>query len=96
MPFIYATGVASATLHAPTVAVFHPILARSPLLRADCRWPCNDKGIAASAQTVAARATSVSRDHAAGAMKVGKTLRPTELLIFGNPQGGTPTAATTA
>lgn len=29
-------------------------------------------------------------DHAEGAKKVGKTLRPTELLIFGNPQGGTP------
>ena len=29
-------------------------------------------------------------DHAAGAKKVGKTLRPTELLIFGNPQSGTP------
>lgn len=29
-------------------------------------------------------------DHAAGASKVGKALRPTELLIFGNPQGGTP------
>jgi uncharacterized protein (DUF302 family) len=29
-------------------------------------------------------------DHAAGAAKVGKKLRPTELLIFGNPQGGTP------
>lgn len=29
-------------------------------------------------------------DHAAGAAKVGKTLRPTEVLIFGNPQGGTP------
>lgn len=29
-------------------------------------------------------------DHAAGAQKVGKTLRPTELLVFGNPQGGTP------
>ena len=28
-------------------------------------------------------------DHAAGATKVGKNLRPTELLIFGNPQGGT-------
>lgn len=28
-------------------------------------------------------------DHAAGAAKVGKTLRPTEVLIFGNPQGGT-------
>ncbi|MEO5732287.1 MAG: DUF302 domain-containing protein [Rubrivivax sp.] len=29
-------------------------------------------------------------DHAAGAAKVDKILRPTELLIFGNPQGGTP------
>ena len=29
-------------------------------------------------------------DHAAGAAKIGKTLRPTELLIFGNPAGGTP------
>ncbi len=29
-------------------------------------------------------------DHAAGAIKIGKTLRPTEVLIFGSPQGGTP------
>lgn len=29
-------------------------------------------------------------DHAAGAATIGKTLRPTELLIFGNPKGGTP------
>jgi len=29
-------------------------------------------------------------DHAAGAKKIGKALRPTELLVFGNPQGGTP------
>jgi uncharacterized protein (DUF302 family) len=29
-------------------------------------------------------------DHAAGAQKIGRALRPTELLIFGNPQGGTP------
>lgn len=29
-------------------------------------------------------------DHAAGATSVGKTLRPTEVLIFGNAQGGTP------
>ena len=29
-------------------------------------------------------------DHAAGAARIGKTLRATELLIFGNPQGGTP------
>ena len=29
-------------------------------------------------------------DHAAGAKSVGKSLRPTELLIWGSPQGGTP------
>ncbi len=29
-------------------------------------------------------------DHAAGARSVGLTLRPTELLIFGNAKGGTP------
>lgn len=29
-------------------------------------------------------------DHAAGAASVSMTLRPTELLIFGNPRAGTP------
>lgn len=29
-------------------------------------------------------------DHAAGAAAVGMALRPTELLIFGNPKAGTP------
>ncbi len=29
-------------------------------------------------------------DHAAGAQKVGLSLRPTRLLIFGDPQAGTP------
>jgi uncharacterized protein (DUF302 family) len=29
-------------------------------------------------------------DHAAGAAKIGQTLRPSQLLIFGNPRGGTP------
>lgn len=29
-------------------------------------------------------------DHTAGAQRVGQTLRPTEVLIFGNPQAGTP------
>lgn len=29
-------------------------------------------------------------DHAAGAASVGMPLRPTELLIFGNPKAGTP------
>lgn len=29
-------------------------------------------------------------DHAAGAKEVGMSLRPTDLLIFGSPKGGTP------
>jgi uncharacterized protein (DUF302 family) len=29
-------------------------------------------------------------DHAAGAQRISKTLRPTEVLIWGSPQGGTP------
>ncbi len=29
-------------------------------------------------------------DHAAGAQRIGKVLRPTEVLIWGSPQGGTP------
>lgn len=29
-------------------------------------------------------------DHAAGAASIGEERRPTELLIFGNPKGGTP------
>ena len=29
-------------------------------------------------------------DHAAGAKQAGFDLRPTELLLFGNPRGGTP------
>ena len=29
-------------------------------------------------------------DHAEGAQKVGKKLRPTEIIIFGNPNVGTP------
>lgn len=29
-------------------------------------------------------------DHTAGAQSVGQTLRPTEVVVFGNPQVGTP------
>ena len=29
-------------------------------------------------------------DHAAGAAQVGLALRPTELILFGHPRGGTP------
>ncbi len=32
-------------------------------------------------------------DHAAGAQSVGLSLRPTHLVVFGNPRGGTPMMA---
>ena len=44
------------------------------------------------AAAVTARGISVMAriDHAAAATAVGMKLRPTEVLIFGNPQAGTP------
>jgi uncharacterized protein (DUF302 family) len=43
------------------------------------------------AEIRAQRMTVFARiDHAAGAAEVGLTLRPTELIIFGNARGGTP------
>jgi uncharacterized protein (DUF302 family) len=44
-----------------------------------------ETAIKAKGMTVFARI-----DHAAGAAAVGLTLRPTEVLIFGNARGGTP------
>ena len=44
-----------------------------------------DAAIKARGMTVFARI-----DHAAGATEVGLSLRPTELLVFGNAKGGTP------
>jgi uncharacterized protein (DUF302 family) len=44
-----------------------------------------EAAITARGMTVFARI-----DHAAGAAEVGLSLRPTELLIFGNAKGGTP------
>ena len=53
-----------------------------------------EKGVTAKGMQIFARI-----DHGGEAKKVGLTMRPTELLIFGNPKGGTalmvakPTAA---
>ncbi len=44
-----------------------------------------EKALLAKGMTVFARI-----NHAEGAKKVGKTLRPTELVIFGNPKVGAP------
>ena len=43
-----------------------------------------------AAVTAASNKIFARIDHAAGAQSVGKSLRPTELLIWGSPQGGTP------
>src|SRR5215469_4303412 len=44
------------------------------------------------AAAVTSRGISITAriDHAAAAAAVGMELRPTEVLIFGNPQAGTP------
>jgi uncharacterized protein (DUF302 family) len=44
------------------------------------------------ADAIAARGLTLFAriDHAAGAAAAGMTVRPTELLIFGNAKGGTP------
>ena len=44
------------------------------------------------AATIKARGMTVFAriDHAAGAAEAGLSLRPTELLVFGNAKGGTP------
>lgn len=44
-----------------------------------------EEGVRAMGMTVFARI-----DHAGGAATVGMELRPTEVLIFGNPKAGTP------
>ena len=44
----------------------------------------------AAAVTAHGMAVMARVDHAAAAAKVGLSLRPTEVLIFGNPKGGTP------
>jgi uncharacterized protein (DUF302 family) len=59
-----------------TIASAHPVKETIDRLAAE---------IASRGITVFARI-----DHAAGAASIGMNLRPTELLIFGNPKGGTP------
>jgi uncharacterized protein (DUF302 family) len=44
----------------------------------------------ADAATAAGLRIFLRLDHAAGATEVGMPLRPTQLLLFGNPRGGTP------
>src|ERR1700741_3476553 len=60
------------------------------LITLSSRYPARDTvqrllaALAKRNMTVCARI-----DHAAGAASAGLTLRPTEVVIFGNPKGGT-------
>lgn len=60
------------------IAIKSPVDAKTTMDRVEAQ--AKERGLAVFARI----------DHAAGAAKIGKTLRPTEVLIFGNPQGGTP------
>lgn len=60
------------------IAIKSPVDAKTTMDRVEAQ--AKERGLAIFARI----------DHAAGAAKIGKTLRPTEVLIFGNPQGGTP------
>lgn len=74
--FLRSTGLASAADGLVAVKSPHPV--KDTLDRFEA-------AVKAKGMNVFARI-----DHAAGAKKVNMELRPTELLIFGNPQGGTP------
>ena len=72
------------TLAAPAIAADGLIAVKSPYSAKETMTRLED-AVKARGLNVFARV-----DHAAGAAKIGKALRPTEVLIFGNPQGGTP------
>ena len=80
----FAVALVAATLVAPAFAADGLIATKSPYSAEETMTRLED--------TVKARGLNVFArvDHAAGAAKIGNTLRPTEVLIFGNAQGGTP------
>lgn len=73
------------------VLALHASAARAEVIRTPSPYPVKEtidrlEGLARErGLTVFGRV-----DHAAGAKRVGQELRPTELLIFGNPVTGTP------
>ena len=81
-----------------------PALIAAVVLIPSLAWTADDRMVAKkSAHSVAATLDRLSDvlktrgigitarvDHAAAAEKVGQTLKPTQLLIFGNPKLGTP------
>jgi uncharacterized protein (DUF302 family) len=60
------------------------------ILRASVHGPAETMDRLASAVTARGMAILARIDHAAAAAGAGQTLRPTAVLIFGNPKAGTP------
>jgi len=60
------------------------------VIRASSREPAATMERVMAAVTARGISVIARIDHAAAAAKVGLSLRPTELLIFGNPKAGTP------
>jgi uncharacterized protein (DUF302 family) len=60
------------------------------LVSVQSRVPANETLERLPAALASRKLTVFARvDHAAGAASVGLALRPTEMVIFGNPKGGT-------
>jgi uncharacterized protein (DUF302 family) len=68
-----------------------PAMAVDGLVTVPSSFPVKETIDRLEAALKGGNATIIARvDHAAGAVGAGLTLRPTELLIFGNPKAGTP------
>ena len=78
--------------YACIVCVFSaPVSAADGLIAVKSAHSAAETGTRLVAAIEARKLTLFARvDHAAGAKKIDKSLRPTEVFIFGNPNGGTP------
>lgn len=83
-PFRIMTALVLLTLSSISVAAEGLISLKSPYSPSETMQRI-EQAVSARELTVFAKI-----DHSAGAAKIGTTLRPTLLLIFGNPKGGTP------
>jgi uncharacterized protein (DUF302 family) len=66
-------------------------MSEAGLVTVACEFPVGETVDRLAEAVTAAGLTVFARiDHAANAAQAGFELRPTQLLIFGNPRGGTP------
>ncbi len=85
LPFKNLTAAAVLSIAALTAPAHAEMIAKTSPHSVSETMDRLEAAVTAAGATVFARV-----DHAAGAMKVEQELRPTQLLIFGNPKLGTP------